>query len=243
MAAQEHVSLLEVATASLVAFECELSDQGQDAWRRSATIACNSGGIVVRSRPTPGSSCLTFMCSVTLSATVEQVANCMQQENRSKWDAQVNEPIYLSRFKGDAASVDVIGYATASAAAGLISGRSFIDLRITKHIDGEAGGVVSSSVAAPVGSDAELAACGAAEWLPNADRRRLVRARNLPGGGCSLRRRKLDDVRLVTDLIMISATEIGGRLPSYIVNRATAGALRDIFVKMSSTFDYAIVEE
>jgi hypothetical protein len=48
---------------------------------------------------------------------------------------------------------------------------------------------------------------------------------------------------MTADLIMISATEIGGRLPSYIVNRATAGALRDIFVKMSSTFDYAIVEE
>ena len=125
--------------------------------------------------------------------------------------------------------VDVVAYGTNPAAGGMISGRSFVDLRTTRVSFRHEGGhklkqLESAITAAVCEGVSEMGDVGAAEWLKMADGLKLVRGQNLKGSGCFLRER-LADGEVVVDMTMVAASLIGGRLPISIINSATTGAM------------------
>ena len=79
---------------------------------------------------------------------------------------------------------------------------------------------------------------GAREYLELVKEARLVRGFNLPGGGLAVEERIDDetDERCV-DVIALSSTEIGGRVPTSVVNSATAGAMVAVFVGLGKALE------
>ena len=148
------------------------------------------------------------------------------------WDKTLQAPfVYLLRHSLDAepaTSVDVLAYASNPAAGGMISWRSFVDLRTTRVAHRTEGGQrlmsIESSVVGALNEGEAEADAGAAGWLGMADGLKLLRGRNLLGSGCTIRER-LEAGEVVVDVRMINASLIGGRLPISIINSATAGAM------------------
>ena len=158
--------------------------------------------------------------------------------------------------EGGYKAIDVVTYTTKPAAGGLISGRAFMDMRHTHRschvVSGDESSpepplvrYASASVGGQWGEDVEsLTACGlldeigAREYLELVKEARLVRGFNLPGGGLAVEERIDDETgERCVDVIALSSTEIGGRVPTSVVNSATAGAMVAVFVGLGKALE------
>jgi len=146
------------------------------------------------------------------------VADGFRYERRREWDTSILTPALLKSFaRAGGEPVELLGYTTRPAARGLISGRSFVDMRCaTCGVDGEGRRTLHTVLSAPPAEHS-------AEWFELTDREGAVRARNLPGTGV-----RLVEVGSSVLFTLVSAAEIGGRLPAALVNGATGGSLLGI---------------
>ena len=237
--------LSDCALASLALFEDSVSSSSLAAWC-AEPIAAQGGGITVRVRSSSEEGRpSTFYTSASLTdVTVQQINESMLYENRLRWDAQILEPVYLARFT----TMDVVAYRSASAMAGLIAGRSFVDVRYTTTSEDGESQIMSSSCSAPVETTEREAACGATEWLRRADDElHLVRATNFSGGGIAIRRRVSEvegrGERVVVDVDMMSTTALGGKLPAWMIKSATAAAMKQLLGNMAKHNAFTILPE
>ncbi|KAJ9448595.1 hypothetical protein DIPPA_08349 [Diplonema papillatum] len=159
--------------------------------------------------------------------TVEAIlaASC-DMENKLSWDKSLTWTRHISRYTMDGCWADVEAYTTAAAAAGLISSRLFIDGRITKVKRTESG-EMTSVLCATTNLHKDMPDAdkiGVVELEKCRKKTSLVRARNFSGGG--LHAEKIPGKDAVK-MILVCHMEIGGYLPSAIVNSASADAILD----------------
>ena len=115
----------------------------------------------------------------------------MLYENRWGVDPAITTPAYLRRFSAandPNAFIDVCTYASTPAAGGLISGRGFLYLRITRRVERKApdGSVLIeywSPSCGPPEEELGIDALGARQYLALVSAQRLIRAFNLRGSG------------------------------------------------------------
>ena len=157
----------------------------------------------------------------------------MLYENRWGVDPAITTPAYLRRFSvldDPDAFVDVCTYASTPAAGGLISGRGFLDLRITRRVERKApdGTVLVEFWSPSVGPPEEelgIDALGARQYLALVSAQKLVRGLNIHGSGLVIAEALDERGERRVDVNILASCEVGGGLPISIVNGASAGAL------------------
>lgn len=178
----------------------------------------------------------------------DELFDAFLYENRTRWDPALSSVAYLRRYatvKSPPASrwMDVVTYTTRPAAGGMISGRAFLDLRHTVRTvrheglsDGRRLELVEFASASagsqwfePAALEAALEAgrgIGGGAYLELVHDARLTRAVNHAGGGLTVCERLEESTgERVVDVVALSCSDIGGRVPTSIVNSATAGAM------------------
>jgi len=142
--------------------------------------------------------------------TIDDFSEGLRYENRP-WDPVVTTPAYLKRFAyGADETVDVCGYTTKPAAAGIISSRSFVDARYIKRR--EEGGATYLYI--PIcEADREVIAEYAAPWFALTDKEGGVRGRNAAGSGVLLIETREGGVPLV-QCVTLTMSQIGARYSS-----------------------------
>jgi len=173
----------------------------------------------------------------TLSdVTIQQIDQAFQPENRV-WDSSPTS--HLARWMdARGTSYSAQSQLTAPVLGGLISGRSFINLLVSTtraERDSQDMPVTtksSASVAAP-DSLANDYPPSVVAWRKLSLASGHIIGSNLMGGSMQLTERVRPDGMRTVHICMISATEIGGSLPIYMVNNATVEALVDMVQKLS----------
>ncbi|KAJ9448597.1 hypothetical protein DIPPA_08342 [Diplonema papillatum] len=159
--------------------------------------------------------------------TVEAVvAASSGLEEKHTWDKSLTWTRHIKRYTMDGGWADVEAYTTAAAAAGLISSRLFIDGRITK-VERSDSGEMTTVLSATTNlhkdmPDADKIGVAALEKCRK--KTSLVRARTFSGGG--LHAEKIPGRNAVKTTVLCHM-DIGGYLPSAIVNSASADAILD----------------
>ena len=209
-------------------------------WGRPAKV---QGGVTCHNRPRTDSRVLEFRTAATFCGVrADIVFDALMYENRMSWDPALASVAYLRRYKAGEADLDIVTYTSQPAAHGIISARAFLDLRCTMRA------TVPAASAAPAtqlvsyssassgkqwaeGLEAAVAdEISAAHYLELVRRGGYVRGFNLVGGGLRVDERiDAESGERFVDVVAISASEIGGRLPVGIVNSATAGAMCALF--------------
>jgi len=200
-------------------------------WQHLASVK-EQAGAAVYSRELPGTKIRQFFTTATFYDTTAETVWRGLDADRFLWDKTFQSPFTpLLRHKISASpdtAVDVVAYATSPAAAGVISGRSFVDLRATQVTFQDEGNYrlmqIQSSVSTALGRGIGEHELRASDWLSMTDGQKLQRADNLEGSG-SLVRERLENGQRVVDVRMLSAASVGGRLPVSLVNNAMAGAM------------------
>eukprot|EP01065_Artemidia_motanka_P012828 TRINITY_DN17084_c2_g1_i1.p1 TRINITY_DN17084_c2_g1~~TRINITY_DN17084_c2_g1_i1.p1 ORF type:complete len:329 (+),score=76.35 TRINITY_DN17084_c2_g1_i1:57-1043(+) len=190
-------------------------------------------GIRVTSAKATGTKSKRFKCELTVrNCPVQRVfENLVLYERKLQWDTStVGWGGYIKRYKGpsDAEAIDVEAFTTLPAGGGAISSRLFVDVRYTRW--NPDGSIVSTAAAvndAPGKLDCADAGVREACVLPKvaavvAKTKGLTIGRNV-GGGVLLK----PEGRGV-HLLMTSLTDIGGWLPTGLVNGATGAAMASV---------------
>ena len=151
-------------------------------------------GILVRGRDVAQSKARQFHVSASFYGVRADVVLRSLNTERMAWDkALATNPVYLARYSVadvDATEIDVVGYSTSPAAGGMISGRSFVDMRVNRRALCTAPAEQAASPAADlyeltsaichaVAEGQTEAQAAAAKWLVTAGREKLIRGTNL----------------------------------------------------------------
>mmetsp|Transcript_28 Transcript_28/g.83 ORF Transcript_28/g.83 Transcript_28/m.83 type:complete len:344 (-) Transcript_28:38-1069(-) len=233
-------SLLAAANSTLATFWRHAYDEL--GWRNSKKEASKSG-VFIKSRPIPSSVANQFRAEATfrgVDARTLYESNLL--ENRRSWDPAVAKSGYLHRYKGPEGDclIDIVCYVTKPQARGMVKGRSFLDLRVTRFLqtkleDGSDGVTVFQALAkAPL----DLLGSKGQDWMRCASEASFVEAKNLPGTGFILSEALFDGIRQV-NCCQLCASEIGGRLPPSLINSVTGSVLLDLFLSMAKNIPNA----
>lgn len=225
-------TLSELGASNLERLASYVSDE----WTK-AKVAKSKNGAKVLMRPMPGTSSYQVRAEMKMrNVTAEQFADALMYENRIQWDPAIKDFEYLRRFAGGTfdgipTDVDVVAYRTSPGAGGLVSSRGFVDVRV--RTQRKNGILMISSFEAPLAGDVATETRAPDYFQRAVDAKGIVRARNLAGSGTRLTeiRQKSNDV--VLDICMVTASDLGGMLPSAIVNPAVASAFHEILLGLA----------
>jgi hypothetical protein len=234
----------QLVVESLADFDVNVANE--DGWKKSCSSSVPN--TVVCSRPHATSRAHTFRAVASLQrCTARQVREAFQFDVRESWDSSMHNGAHLKEYglgDDDGIDVTIIAFASTPAAAGLISGRSFLNLDgqrrgVTPAADGGADleEFMSSSLAAPADVLAAAREAEAIEWQALADAEGLVRATSLPGCGMRVRDRCLPGGERDVEVTIMATTEIGGMLPVSVVNNATPPAMVGLFKALQAFLD------
>ncbi|KAJ9460893.1 hypothetical protein DIPPA_21735 [Diplonema papillatum] len=163
--------------------------------------------------------------AVVENVSIESVMGVeADRRNKLDWDTAITWIHPIRRYATENGDwLDIEAYTSAPAGGGAISPRLFADGRLTRLIRSDTGKLqkVFSGVAGVRKSTPYADAAGITELEKNMEATKLVRAHNSTGSGLYLEAVGPTTVRIV----VLSHMEIGGWLPSSLVNGATAGAL------------------
>jgi hypothetical protein len=184
----------------------------------------SSGGISVCSRPAEGSRTRRYRVDMRLEGVTAPIAGrivdeLVSYERRLVWDSGISSTRTMRRFEADRA--EVIAFTTHAVMGGLIPPRIFVDCRRTT-VDAQDGSVLACAVNWK--EDDELIAQLA---------RGHVRGCNQAGGGILIapaaKGRGDASAEAEWVLTMAGCADIGGWVPTNLVNEGTKSAFLSIF--------------
>ena len=216
MALQPPPGLLSALDASAAALEASVSADASEWRRRCEGRGEAKGSVRVRSRQgaVRGDAHLSVASAEDARTLFEHF---ILYENRVRWDTGIATQQQI-RVYGDLTH-SVNAY-TVAGSGGVVQPRLFVEARRTLC----SGDLPFTNVCV----DWSLDDAEANAELPK-NGRDHIRARNLAGSGCLLRAGgHRNDGRISVVLTMVGRSELGGWLPSVVVERATYGAYRDI---------------
>jgi hypothetical protein len=205
-----------------------------------AKVAKRTSGITVRCLPVDGGSGLMWWRTEfsLRGVRAQDIDAAFQPENRT-WDQ--NPSSHLCRWESQgSATYSIQSQITAPALGGLILGRSFVNLCSSTSRVASDGSVsmTSLSVAAPASLSCHYPP-SVATWLRLSAAEGLLLAANLPGSSCTSTEEMLADGSRVVQFCLIAGTEIGGSLPLFLVNNATADALAALVLALTRSMPAA----
>jgi len=236
-------ALCKVATEGLAAFRAACQPEALEATWATIEPSQNRNGVMVRGRPNPDSWYNVFRIDFTIvGVTAKQISAAFAYPARYAWDDSVEcgtcivgpTPV-ASEEAGTTIEVDLSSSCTCPAVGGIVSGRSFVDLRAVSISVDEATSLETHYAASQgLPTEMQIATPAAQMWLAAADGEKRTRARNLVGGGSRMVEYKLANGERAVDVLMIASTEIGGGLPVWLVNSETPKALLTMITNLKN---------
>ena len=245
--------LCRLAYDDLRAFVAACEPDVLEATWASAPIRKQGGGITVRARPRADSRSLMYRIDATFyGVSAREIEACFAYRRRYGWDKEVHSgtnltaPVPLdgspARHRGEGppsprgtttVEVDLNASCTYPALAGMVAARAFIDLRAVSVSVREDGLETHHSAQQALPARMLEATPAAREWAATAAAEQILLARNCSGGGSRMVEYRLEDGTLAVELLFITATELGGNLPTELVNGATPPALHNLISKLA----------
>lgn len=171
--------------------------------------------------------------------TSEQVYSALLcYENRVQWDTGLAHPAWLHRWQSGADECDIIAFCikpVTIAMLPVIAARGLMDVRTTRRTSGVLTCCSYEAVADELPAEA---GAGVSAWRALCEKKGFVHARNLPGGGV-----RFTEHDGVVDVVMLAATEFGGRVPASVLNGATGKALVKLVADLAAKLPGAALVE
>ncbi|GMH85974.1 hypothetical protein TrST_g9963 [Triparma strigata] len=203
--------------------------QDEYAWKKNLnTTNVNSQPLIVETSKCANSSAIRIRLSTTIMANLNRCKTVLNDyPERLEWDNNMNGGGILKRWHcpaeqspdGKPGEFILVTYTTNPALGGSISPRTFLEVRwcsSNKNLESKAF----------VCYDIQEGAEWISDYVEDMEKKKNVYGRNIEGSQY-LEKRVLEDGQIVTDVTMLSVTEIGGSLPQYVINKACIGSMVD----------------